>query len=185
MGRELRRVPPNWEHPKRERYGRVDYAPMHERSFKRAAKEWDAENRLWQKGKHPDQLDGSASDCEFFEEWHGQRPDPTYYVPYDPEDKRLCTWYQLYETVSEGTPVTPAFEKPEDLVEYLTTKGDFWQQNDKATGRATFRGENYSRKAAENMVFGSGWAPSGVFTDGQFLSGTEAMPMLKQTKGTV
>ena len=37
----------------------------------------------------------------------------------------------------------------------------------------------YSREAAENMVFGDGWAPSGVLMNGQFLSGAEAMVKMK------
>ena len=179
MGRELRRVPANWEHPKNDGYGEERYTPLYEQSFRKAAKEWDANNKLWQKGKHPDQLDGSAEDCEHYEEWEGERPNPAYYVPYDPDDKKVCTWYQLYETVSEGTPVSPAFERPEHLVEYLVTEGDFWQQSDKKKGRGSFRGESYSRDAAENMVFGDGWAPSGVLMNGQFLSGTEAMVKMK------
>ena len=33
MGREVRRVPANWEHPKEWRYGRHDFIPFHDRSI--------------------------------------------------------------------------------------------------------------------------------------------------------
>jgi len=47
--------------------------------------------------------------------------------------------YCLYETVSEGTPTTPVFEAPEELVNYLVDYGNFW-------------GEKYTRENAESLV---------------------------------
>lgn len=47
--------------------------------------------------------------------------------------------YCLYETVSEGTPVTPVFETADELVEYLVNFGNFW-------------GEKYTRENAESLV---------------------------------
>lgn len=79
-------------------------------------------------------------------------PDPKYYRPYREED---ATWYQVWETVTEGTPVTPPFATREELVDYLVKYGDEWDQK---------RGNGgYSRAAAEAFV-NAGWAPSMVIT---------------------
>ena len=34
----------------------------------------------------------------------------------------------MYGTVTEGTPVSPPFETPEELAAYLSKHGDFWDQ---------------------------------------------------------
>jgi hypothetical protein len=70
---------------------------------------------------------------------------------YRPKFQTEPTWYQVYETVSEGTPVTPPFATKEELVNYLVEHGDFWDQR---------RGHGgWSRENAERFV-GAGWAPS-------------------------
>lgn len=60
-------------------------------------------------------------------EIEGEEPTPEDYMPvFDvPEDE--LGWV-LYETVSEGTPVTPVFKTPEELIEHLTIIGQDWDQ---------------------------------------------------------
>jgi hypothetical protein len=168
MGREIRRVPPNWEHPKKEfsriEFGRYvmkeDYQPMYDEPFGPAMDEWYAE---W-KAHKPEEHDGMP-----YWEYNGGPPDPAYYRPAWPEGS--ATWWQVYETVSEGAPVTPPFATREELVEYLVQNGDFWDQH---------RGDGgWTRKNAESLV-SQGFAmsmvvhtgPSGVDIkmprDGQF-----------------
>lgn len=62
-----------------------------------------------------------------FEDQEGERPSVEDYMPdFDvPEDE--LGWC-LYETVSEGTPVTPVFPTPEALIEHLCTVGQDWGQ---------------------------------------------------------
>lgn len=55
--------------------------------------------------------------------------------------------YQLWETVSEGSPVSPVFEKAEEMAQWLAAN---------AGAR--------SIEAALRWVHGPGWAPSGIFT---------------------
>lgn len=57
----------------------------------------------------------------------GERPDAADYMPvFDvPEDD--LGWC-LYETVSEGTPVTPVFATADELVDHLATVGQDWDQ---------------------------------------------------------
>lgn len=143
MGREIRRVPPNWEHPKKED---DHYQPMYDNDFDTRLAEWLAGYELWKKGEHPDY------DEKFqYWDWEGSPPDPEYYHP---KWEQEPTWYQMYETVSEGTPVTPPFATKEELVNYLVANGDFWDQR---------RGHGgWARENAERFVEAE-WAPSGIF----------------------
>lgn len=51
----------------------------------------------------------------------GGPPQRACYCPWKPED---ATWLQVWETVSEGTPVTPPFATRQELVDYLVQHGD-------------------------------------------------------------
>lgn len=153
MGREIRMVPPNWEHPKKYD-GR--YQPMYNRTFKESVKDWLDGFKKWYNGERSEENRG-------FEYWEyeGNPPDRDYYVPeWDVEP----TWYQVYETVSEGTPVTPPFETKEELIDYLVEHGDFWYQGDIAKqGYSDFRSK-YSREAATAFI-ASESAPSFIVTN--------------------
>ena len=102
MGREIRRVPPGWEHPKRHNQWGYDFAPLYDKSYEEAQAAWEEARRTFNRTDYT------------FEEWEGDAPDPSYYRPAWDEDTR--TAFQIYETVSEGTPVSPVFESEEDLV---------------------------------------------------------------------
>ena len=176
MGRELRRVIPNWKHPKKD--GCETLQPMFDNSYIDEMNEWIEGHNLWQTGKHPDQIDGTASEYKYFAEWEGGPPDVEYYRPEWKESE--MTWYQVYETVSEGTPVSPPFETQRELIDYLMENGDFWDQSrrkDRLNGRG-FGGMNcdpWSKESAERFVMGSGWAPSMIMTGGKIMSGVEAL----------
>lgn len=130
MGREVRRVPPNWEHPRyteddAPRADRVsDYRPCLDADFSTAAQQWIANFDLWRKGEHPDQRKEYWAKYEFF--W--QIESPPNEDCYRPAFEEEPTWFQMYETVSEGTPVSPPFETEEELARYLSENGDFWCQ---------------------------------------------------------
>ena len=133
MGREIRMVPPNWEHPKDDSGKDI---PVYDEDFGSAAKEWKQDYALWVKGEHPDQRD----DLEYWE-WESAPPDRE---SYRPAFAAPPTWVQMYETVSEGTPVSPAFATKQELVDYLIENGDFWGQS---------RGDGgWKRAAAESFV---------------------------------
>lgn len=161
MGREIRRVVPNWEHPKTERRnGQIDYQPMYDASFHERMVEWWNGYNEWRNGTHKD-FEKYGKDYPNYWDWHGGPPDPEYYRPEWKEGE--ATWFQVYETVSEGTPVTPPFATKEELVEYLVANGDFWDQKRREEGpKYGFQIEcaPWPRKAAENFVLGAGWAPS-------------------------
>ena len=97
----------------------------------------------------------------------------------DPElEKKADEWereappegegWQVWETVSEGSPITPVFATPEKLVNYLVNVGAW--------------GRRYSREAAEAFV-NSGWVPSAICFPGVgFKENIEAAPYLKGAK---
>jgi hypothetical protein len=147
MGREIRKVPANWDHPQQE--GRHDgrLQPMFDTRFEDAAAEWKAELAKWEAGERPDYCSDDSNNLEYWE-WNGDPPGRAYYRPWKDEE---ATWFQVWETVSEGTPVTPPFATEQELIDYLATHGDFWDQK---------RGDGpWAREAATKFV-GIGWAPS-------------------------
>ena len=125
MGREIRRVPPDWEHPCYEQGDRYagQYHPCYDQDYASAAAEWIDNLALWQKGEHPDQKDGRyPAECRYYWEWAGAPPDEEY--------NRQRAWpaeeataYQVYETVSAGTPVSPVFPTVDALSAWLLEQG--------------------------------------------------------------
>lgn len=160
MGREIRRVPANWEHTRQDcphspwsggcdeakQHGGKCYRPMYDQDFESALDEWIEEYQQWKRGEHPDWADGKLKDTAFWE-WWGDPPQSEYYHPkWD-----TAEWYQVYETVSEGTPLTPPFATKAELVDYLVEHGDFWDQKRGSGG--------WPRENAEQFVEDE-WAPS-------------------------
>ncbi len=152
MGREIRRVPPNWDHPKQEGWGDGRLQPMYDATYESVRNEWIEGF----KAHKPEEHDG-----EDFWEYRGGPPDRKYYRPWKDEE---ATWFQLWETVSEGTPVSPPFETAEALAHYLAENGDFWDQR---RGNGGWGIERARRFVA------CGWAPSFVMTAGVAYQGTE------------
>ena len=72
--------------------------------------------------------------------------------------------YQLWETVSEGSPISPVFETPEELADYLIGPDYSWVENDSGTTREQWLA----------FIKGPGWDMSGVLQDGVFMNGVQA-----------
>lgn len=135
MGREIRMVPPNWQHPKDHNR---NYIPLYNQSYKEKAEEWI-------KGFNEFK---STQYCKYYWEFDSAPLDSDDYVPYSKEE---ATWYQVYETVSEGTPVTPAFETQQELIDHLVKFGE--SLNPYCTDKIT-------QQAAESFVLEKHYAPS-------------------------
>jgi hypothetical protein len=60
---------------------------------------------------------------------------------------------QLWQTVSEGAPISPVFNSPEGLARWMASDAYHW-------GTST----PMQYEAALKFVAGDGWAPSMVFT---------------------
>jgi hypothetical protein len=73
--------------------------------------------------------------------------------------------WQVWETVSGGSPVSPVFKTAEELIEYLVEGGDY---RDRKNGR-----QAPSREAVEAFVNGAGWVLSGARVNGKWISNIE------------
>src|SRR5215510_8017307 len=102
MGREVRRVPPGWEHP-RDEAGR--YVPLFDGAkLAEAVAYYEVHEAEW-RAEYGDDLGGE------------ERPDPAEYAPaWSPEE---ATAWCIYENVSEGTPWSPVVSDPEALQAWL------------------------------------------------------------------
>lgn len=158
MGRKVRRVPKNWKHPmvEMDRYvnGRVqkvmDHQPMHDEDFETAMDEWYAEFKAHVPADH---------DNEPYWEYNGPPPHPKYYRPKWSDAER--THLMMYEDTSEGTPISPAFETPEELARWLADNGA------SAMGSMTATYEQWLATCR------GAWAPSMVIENGIVRSGVE------------
>ena len=118
MGKEIRRVPPNWEHPQDPK---GHFIPLFDRLYEDDLELWQQNNQLWATGQHPDQLQypEATATCTY-SDWAGKEPDPTRYRP--PFQVKPSS-YQIYETITEGTPVSPVFETTQQLADHLISTG--------------------------------------------------------------
>lgn len=121
MGREIRRVPADWAHPMQEAAD-GGHKPLYDQSYREACEEWLSELDDWRQGERPSYFDPAKypSDYQFWE-WTSPPPDRDYYRPDWPDEER--THFQMYETVSEGTPVSPVFSTPGDVARWCADNG--------------------------------------------------------------
>ena len=113
MGLEIRRVPEGWEHPRDQVVH--GYTPMHDKPFTDAFNEWMNDWENWKRGKA--EWQDESRTAQSYTETYGVSPDPDNYRPaFDNPDH-----YQIYETVSEGTPVSPVFATLDELVDWMVS----------------------------------------------------------------
>ncbi len=148
--REVRRVPADWQHPKEWRWdhrgNRVErYKPLFPgEDYQRRVDEWDEECAKWKAGWRPDYCTTAEGRAMTYEQYSGQRPHRDDYMPDWPAERR--THLMMYEDTSEGTPISPAFETPEELARWLA------DNNASAFGSSTASYEAWLRVAR------GGWA---------------------------
>lgn len=170
MGREVRRVPASWEHPKVWQHGQHGFKPLFGGSFGQRLAEWDEEEAQWQAGYmrsfRPEGQRWMPKDPEYaetpFDEWSGPRPKAEDYMPDWPEAER--THWQMYEDCSEGTPISPVMESPEKLARWLADNG------------ASSFGSTTASYEAWLAVCRGAYAPSAVYSQATgLISGVEAV----------
>ncbi len=165
MSREIRRVPKDWQHPQEDRpnymTGRMEkrYQPMFDEPFAPAMREWYERWQAWERGERPEYFDAVDSGHMTFWEYEGGPPRPESYRPDWPEATR--THLMMYETTSEGTPKSPAFETPEEVARWC------------ADNRVSAFGDQTASYEAWLAIAKGGWAPSAVMADGEMMSGAE------------
>jgi hypothetical protein len=162
MGREVRMVSADWQHPKDDK---GHYIPLHEAKFAQRLAEWELHNSKWNEGLRDDYKGGwqpigdmtSAS----YEEWDGPKPVEEDYMPTFPEG--TATHLMMYETCSEGTPISPAFSTPEKLAQWLVENG-----------ASAFAGQTADYESWLRVCKG-GYAPSAVMVGNVLYSGVVAL----------
>lgn len=158
MGREVRMVPADWQHPKRDN---GSYIALYDGTFTEDAKDWDDEEAKWNSGEYPDYADEESKKLSF-SDWYGKRPDPADYMPEWQDSEK--THYMMYETTSEGTPISPAFAAPEELARWLAD-----------TGASSFGTQTASYEGWLRVAKG-GYACSAVYSsDTGLVSGVDAL----------
>jgi len=164
MGREIRRVPKNWEHPIGSD-GR-QYKALWDGNYDEELADYQKHLNQWNKG-FTDDYEGGWKPIEdrhrnmTFSDWHGGRPYKEDYMPKWSDEEK--THIVMYETCTEGTPISPAFDNPQDLAQWLFDNG------------ASSFG---SRTATYEQWLGvckGGYAPSAVVIGGELKSGVEAI----------
>jgi hypothetical protein len=114
MSREVRRVPSDWQHPKDDR---GHFIPLFRGDrYAQHVQDWEECANKWAAGWRPTYCVDEARTMSYAE-WAGRRPDPANYMPDWP--KRERTHWQMYEIVTEGTPISPVCESPEALARWL------------------------------------------------------------------
>ncbi len=73
--------------------------------------------------------------------------------------------YQIWETVSEGSPISPVFKTPEELADWMAAPGNGWSTDQGTT-----------REQWLKFIMGPGWAPSFVSSPSTgLISGVQAV----------
>ncbi len=146
MGREVRRVPKDWEHPKDEQRG--GYKPLYS-------------GERYEKNATGFMAMANADGLQAAIDYYGSAPDRNDYMPNWPDAER--THFMMYEDTTEGTPISPAFATPEELARWLADNG------------ASAFGKQTASYDAWLTVAKGGWAPSAVYSDRTgLISGVEA-----------
>lgn len=165
MGREVRRVPADWQHPIDPETG--NYKPLLDgKDFERRVREWDEGAAKWAEGLRDDYKGGwqpiGDVESESYAEWAGQRPDADDYMPRWTDAER--THLMMYEDTSEGTPISPAFATAEKLARWLAD-----------TGASAFGDQKASYEGWLRVARG-GFAPSAVYTPATgLINGVDAL----------
>lgn len=158
MSREVRRVPEGWEHPKTVT---GNYIPLFDgEEYQSDLDEWESGRADWDSGQYPP----CASEDDkllAFEDWSGPRPQSADYMPTWADGE--ATLFMMYETTSEGTPISPAFSTPEELAAWLVDKG-----------ASAFAGETASYESWLRVANG-GYACSAVLSGGRISNGVDAL----------
>jgi len=166
MSRKIRHVPENWEHPKNSN-GR--FKPLHDdyigslKYYKEEVEEFISRmTEIIQKGKVKvyDRVFVDVRELYEYEVEDGQMnpPDINDYMPNG-------NWYQLFEEVSEGTPLSPPFATKKELVEWLINNKDYC-------------GHQWTKPQAEGIVKCE-YSPSMAMINGKFYTSEEAAELQK------
>ena len=107
--------------------------------------------------------------------WKHPKNDEGEYEPIEADEmpewsENQATHYRMYETCSEGTPISPPMETPEALARWLA------DNNASAFGGMTATYEQWL------STIKRGWACSGMYARGKMMSGVEGLHQDEEDK---
>lgn len=159
MGREVRMVTKDWIHPKD---GEDKYLPLYEgRDYDDGVENYKKELKEFRDNDFEKQYPDDPLDHFWYclKDWCGNEPVRSDYMPdWKPED---MTHYMMYQNTSEGTPISPSFETPEKLAQWLV------DNNASSFAHMTSSYESWLSVAK------GGYAPSMVIANGTMKSGVD------------
>ena len=164
MGREVRKVPADWVHPQDDNGEDI---PLYEGNAQKELARWMECREKWLEGLRENYGDGpkwvpiDGTEGYRYTDYAGPPPNPDDYMP-DFGDS--ATHLQMYETCTEGTPISPVMETPEELARWLEDNG--------ASAFADMTATYDQWLSTINSKTGS--APSAVISDGRLESGVAA-----------
>jgi len=158
MGRQVRKVPADWKHPYNNEKKR--FTPLYEghmyhaylESYIKDSKEFKEKGF---KKNFPDAPDYHYE--QYLKDWIGDPPVKSEHMPDWKESEK--THFMMYENTSEGTPISPAFETPEELAQ--------WLFDNKVSSFADMTSSYESWLQVAN----GGYAPGLVINNGKMTSG--------------
>lgn len=139
MSTELRRVPADWEHPIEPDYTRYEhklaYTPGIGFKWRPLLdRDWASAERAWWRERISEALARAVCylpsllglieppTCVLYPWTAEDNPRPSYETYRPRWSKRERTHFQLYEDVSEGTPITPVFATIAEMVEWCAAQ---------------------------------------------------------------
>lgn len=175
MGREIRMVPKGWEHPR----DGGSFKPLYDEDYQTACRSWWADavkhhtDPRFAPGGTTELPDGMD---QWWWDWNSGPPDEKHYrMPFaSPADH-----FQIYETVSEGTPCSPVFATQEEMIDWMCQPIDRGSPYNGGEDWQCMQGR--SRAAAEAFVR-AGSTPSFMFLPSVGLvDGVESLAILNQS----
>lgn len=163
MGRELRRVAKDWHHP----LYRLTYPPRFAGEYQHSE---ICFKPLHQAAPGMIATELAERNAEAIEDDEPPCYDAAGWMPDWPKEER--THWQIYETVSEGTPVSPVFATKDELLEWMVQPIDRTSIYNGGADWQCMQGR--SRESAAQWL-DLGWSPSGVMVNGVMMDGVEGM----------
>jgi hypothetical protein len=171
MGREIRRVPADWDHPT----DGGDFVPLFDEDYESACRAWWDAAVKWHRGEVSEEHAKWSEKYPWYWDWNGSPPelDANVYRPAWTEAER--THFQIYENVSEGTPVSPVFASLDEMVAWMILPIDRSSAYNGGADWQCMQGRTLEQAKA---FAGDGWAPSLVASGGKVMDGVTAGPEL-------
>lgn len=125
MSREVRKVAADWQHPK---LNDTLYVPLLDGTkFHHDLQQYEQNRKMWTLGMVRDPVNtaewisrreaGICQSC--FYEYYGNEPHQDQYMPQWDDEKATC--FMLYENLTLGTPLSPAFPTEDALADWCVS----------------------------------------------------------------